>query len=50
MPQVAIDRFETKDGADFAYTLAGRGALPRQRDAPAERHGRRVPRHPLQGR
>jgi twitching motility protein PilT len=25
MPKAALDRFEAKDGADFAYTLAGRG-------------------------
>ena len=25
MPKVALDRFESKDGADFAYTLADRG-------------------------
>src|ERR1700741_2599593 len=25
MPKTAIDRFESKDGADFAYTLADRG-------------------------
>ncbi|HEY2275552.1 MAG TPA: PilT/PilU family type 4a pilus ATPase [Steroidobacteraceae bacterium] len=25
MPKTAVDRFETKDGADFAYTLEGRG-------------------------
>ncbi|HXB19444.1 MAG TPA: PilT/PilU family type 4a pilus ATPase [Steroidobacteraceae bacterium] len=25
MPKTAIDRFEKKDGADFAYTLEGRG-------------------------
>ena len=45
----ALDRFEAKDGADFAYTLGRSRALPRQRDAPAERHGRGVPRHSLQG-
>ena len=25
MPKIAIDRFETKEGADFAYTMAERG-------------------------
>ena len=25
MPKPALDRFEAKDGADFAYTLADRG-------------------------
>src|SRR5215470_20297586 len=25
MPKTAIERFESKDGADFAYTLADRG-------------------------
>jgi len=25
MPKIAIDRFETKEGADFAYTIADRG-------------------------
>src|ERR1700743_2865447 len=25
MPKPALDRFESKDGADFAYTLADRG-------------------------
>src|SRR5215471_21053186 len=25
MPKAALDRFESKDGADFAYTLADRG-------------------------
>ena len=25
MPKIAIDRFETKEGADFAYTMADRG-------------------------
>ncbi|MBV9913349.1 MAG: hypothetical protein JOZ93_12260, partial [Sinobacteraceae bacterium] len=25
MPKAAVDRFESKDGADFAYTLADRG-------------------------
>jgi len=25
MPKVALERFEAKDGADFAYTLADRG-------------------------
>ena len=49
MPKAALDRFEAKDGADFAYTLPEQGPLPRQRHAPAERHGRGVPRHPLQG-
>ena len=25
MPKPAVDRFEAKDGADFAYTLADKG-------------------------
>src|ERR1044072_2056347 len=25
MPKAAVDRFEAKDGADFAYTLADKG-------------------------
>src|SRR4029077_14165568 len=25
MPKAALERFESKDGADFAYTLEGRG-------------------------
>ena len=49
MPKAALERFETKDGADFAYTLPGHGPLSRQCHAAAERHGRGVPRHPVQG-
>ena len=49
MPKPALDRFEAKDGADFAYSIPEQRALPRQRHAPGERHGRGVPRHPLQG-
>ncbi len=49
MPKLALERFEAKDGTDFAYSIAERGALSGQRHAPAERHGRRVPRHSLQG-
>jgi len=45
LPKKALERFEAKDGADFAYTLPDRGAS-RQRHAASERHGRRVPRHP----
>ena len=49
MPKPALERFEAKDGADFAYTLERPRPLPRQRHAPAERHGRGVPRHSFQG-
>ena len=49
MPRKAVERFEAKDGADFAYTLPGHGPLSRQRPAPAQRHGRGVPRHPVAG-
>ena len=33
----------------FRLQPAGRGPLPGQRHAPAERHGRRIPRHSLEG-
>jgi Tfp pilus assembly pilus retraction ATPase PilT len=48
MPKLSVERFEAKDGTDFAYSIPG-WPLPRQRHAPAERHGRGVSRHPLQG-
>ena len=48
----AEDRGRSLRGARTARTSPTPGrarALPRQRDAPAERHGRGVPRHPVQG-
>jgi len=30
MPKPAVDRFEEKDGADFAYTFADKGRFSRQ--------------------
>ena len=49
MPRKALDRFETRDGTDFAYSL---GTLARFRVnvlRQLERPRRRVPRDPLEG-
>src|SRR5213595_3650139 len=40
LPKAALERFEAKDGADFAYALPGRGSA---RDRGACRRSRRRP-------
>ncbi len=47
MPKTATDRFETKEGADFAYTMGDRGRFRVNVIAASERHGRSVSRHPV---
>ena len=44
-----VERFESQGRRRLRLHAGGRWALPRQRDAPAQRHGRRVPRDPVQG-
>ncbi len=49
MPKLSVERFEAKDGTDFAYSIPNVARFRVNVDAPAQRHGRGVPRHPLQG-
>ena len=49
MPKLSVERFEAKDGTDFAYSMPGRRAIPGKCHASVEWHGSGVSRHSFQG-
>ena len=48
MPRAAVERFDSKDGADFAYTLGERGRFRVNILRASSRDGRSDARHPVE--